>query len=494
MLKFHVWNLKLVKLQCKIVTLNFIQLHSNSTQSKLSIILTLMNMNFEKLEFDDSKSQLNQEIFNSNENSIDVSTQTLWKQVEINDKFASQVLKTFRNETRHHSKISFAKCENRDNSLYFRDKKYVFNSNRFRLRVIQFAHDSIVDEHFEKVKCYDLINRVYWWFNFYKYIQRFVRNCHVCTRFKSSRQRTQNWLRFFLVSQRRWRDVFMNYVSSFLVNIFMNVIYRYILIFVDRFIKMRHLVSIVIMKIEKAIDAFYAHVWKHHDLFEFFVFDKDTQFIFDVWNYLCQMLKIDVKLFIAYHFEIDDQTKRFNVVMKHYFRVFVNYMQDDWVKWVLDVEFFVNNVSFSIILISFFLINSSQNFRLNFKSSKSLSFDIITQSKIKLIDVEKFINKMKEFIEHFRDEMFIAQVIYEINVNRSRRSCLKYLVENQMWLNVKNLNIARFVVKLNDRHVDLFLVKRVFDKNFLIVELKFSHFMKIHFVVHAILLSHVVAR
>ena len=97
---------------------------------------------------------------------------------------------------------------------------------------------------------------------------------------------------------------------------------------------------------------------------------------------------------------------------------------------------------------------------------------------------------MKKFIEHFRDEMLVAQVIYEININRSRRFCFKYLVENQMWLNVKNLNIARFVVKLNDRHVDFFLVKRVFDKNFLIVELKLSHFMKIHFVFHAIFLSH----
>ena len=157
----------------------------------------------------------------------------------------------------------------------------------------------------------------------------------------------------------------MNYVSFFLVNIFINVIYRYILIFVDRFIKMRHLVFIVIMKVKKTIDAFYVHVWKHHDLLEFFVFNKNIQFIFDVWNYLCQMLKIDVKLFIAYHFEIDNQTKRFNIVMKHYFRVFVNYMQNDWIKWILDVEYFVNNVSFSIILISFFLINSSQNFRLN---------------------------------------------------------------------------------------------------------------------------------
>ena len=59
MLKFHVWNFKLVKLQCKIVILNFIQLHLNSIQSKSSIILIFMNINFEKFQFDDSKSQLN---------------------------------------------------------------------------------------------------------------------------------------------------------------------------------------------------------------------------------------------------------------------------------------------------------------------------------------------------------------------------------------------------------------------------------------------------
>ena len=37
----------------------------------------------------------------------------------------------------------------------------------------------------------------------------------------------------------------------------------------------------------------------------------------------------------------------------------------------------------------------------------------------------------------------------------------------------------------------IFLVKRVFEKNFLIVELKLSHFMKVHFVFHVVLLSHV---
>ena len=41
------------------------------------------------------------------------------------------------------------------------------------------------------------------------------------------------------------------------------------------------------------------------------------------------MLKIDAQLFIAYYFEINEQTKRFNAVVKHYFRVFCNYMQND---------------------------------------------------------------------------------------------------------------------------------------------------------------------
>ena len=99
---------------------------------------------------------------------------------------------------------------------------------------------------------------------------------------------------------------------------------------------------------------------------------------------------------------------------------------------------------------------------------------------------------MKKFIEHFRDEMLIAQVIYEINVNRSRRFCFKYLVENKTWLNVKNFNITRLVVKLNDRYVDFFLVKRVFEKNLLIVELKLFHFMTMYFVFHVALLSHVI--
>ncbi len=135
---------------------------------------------------------------------------------------------------------------------------------------------------------------------------------------------------------------------------------------------MKHLVLIISMKVKEAINSFYAHVWKHHDLLELFVFDRDTQFIFNVWKHMCKMLKINIKSFTAYHLKINDQIERFNTIMKHYLQVYVNYMQDDWAKWLLEVEFVINNASSLITLASFFLINSNQNLCLNFKSSEFL--------------------------------------------------------------------------------------------------------------------------
>ncbi len=164
----------------------------------------------------------------------------------------------------------------------------------------------------------------------------------------------------------------MNYVNSLSLSIFMNITYKYVLIFIDHFIKMRHLILITFMKVEEVINCFYAYVWKHHDLLEFFMSDRDTQFIFNVWKHMCKMLKINAKLLMIYHSEINDQIERINTIMKHYFQVFINYMQNNWVKWLFEVKFVINNTSSLITLTLFFLINSSQNLHLNFKFFKFL--------------------------------------------------------------------------------------------------------------------------
>ena len=52
----------------------------------------------------------------------------------------------------------------------------------------------------------------------------------------------------------------MNYVGSLLASTFMGVTYHYVLVFIDRLTKMRHLVLTATMKVKEVTQAFYAYV------------------------------------------------------------------------------------------------------------------------------------------------------------------------------------------------------------------------------------------
>lgn len=282
----------------------------------------------------------------------------------------------------------------------------------------------------------------------------------------------------------------MDYAGPLPSSTFMGITYCYVLVFVDCLTKMRHLVPTTFMEVEEAVHAFYSHIWKHHGLPKFFISDRGTQFTSDVWTHLCQMLKIDAKLSTAYHPETDGQTKQTNAVMEHYLRAFVNYMQDDWAQWLPGAEFSANNASSSTTLASPFLANSGQNPRLGFEPPEPLPPTLTAQARIKLTNIESFTQKMKDLTKNLRDEILIAQAIYEANANRSRHPCPRYFVDDEVWLNAKNLNTAQPAMKLDDRHVGPFKVKRVFDKNPLVIELDLLESMKVHPVFHANLLSH----
>ena len=120
------------------------------------------------------------------------------------------------------------------------------------------------------------------------------------------------------------------------------------------------------------------------------------------------MLRIDAKYFTAYHSETDEQIEHSNAIMKHYLQAFVNYMQDNWAKWIPGAEFAVNNVPSAITLISSFLVNSSQNPHLRFKPSEPLVTDLTVQQQIKLLDIKNFTKKMEDLTEHLRVKILIV--------------------------------------------------------------------------------------
>ena len=62
----------------------------------------------------------------------------------------------------------------------------------------------------------------------------------------------------------------------------MGVIYKFVLVFVNRLTKMRHLVPTVTQETEEAAECYYAYIWKYHGLCKSLVSDRETQFISDV--------------------------------------------------------------------------------------------------------------------------------------------------------------------------------------------------------------------
>jgi hypothetical protein len=111
------------------------------------------------------------------------------------------------------------------------------------------------------------------------------------------------------------------------------------------------------------------NVWKLHELSSIIVSNRDFQLVSLVWRTVCEILKIDVKLSTAFHFETNYQSEIANQKMKRYLRSYCNYQQDDWLEWLFLTEFVSNAViSTSTELFAFMT---------NYEFESRMSFDLL---------------------------------------------------------------------------------------------------------------------
>lgn len=67
------------------------------------------------------------------------------------------------------------------------------------------------------------------------------------------------------------------------------------------------------------------------------------QFVFELWSCLCERLRIERKLSIAYCLHTDWQIKKINGVIEQYLRDYLYYLQDYWEEKLPVGEFSRNN-------------------------------------------------------------------------------------------------------------------------------------------------------
>ncbi len=221
-------------------------------------------------------------------------------------------------------------CEIIDSVLFRKDLLWV--SENMHTKLLQEVHDQSSISHLDNKWIIDLVQRFYYWSDHWATIQQYIRNCHACQRSKVSRNSINELHHSLSISQKRWKDIAMNFITELSLSEDYNVICTIIC----HLIKERHYVFCHWenddISVEKTVWIMLWNVYQLHDLLSSIVSNRDFQFILTMWKSLCKRLRITASLFTVYHLKIDDQTKRVNQDVERELRIYCNYMQNDWVK------------------------------------------------------------------------------------------------------------------------------------------------------------------
>ena len=234
-------------------------------------------------------------------------------------------------------------------------KLFIFKDKR--LSIIKKVHNQFAIDHSGTRRITQMLQRFFQWLKMRADVDQYIRNCHVCRRSKVFRDGQHDQLQSIFVEGKPWQDISLNFVTDLPKSKGHNAI----LMIVDRFSKMRHYVACRAEKegisTEETAKLLIQNVWKLHELPKTIISDRSPQFVFLIWQALCKILSIKVKLSTAFHSETDDQSEICNQEMERYLRAYVNYQQDDWSDWLFMAEYVSNATNSATTKLSPFFVN-----------------------------------------------------------------------------------------------------------------------------------------
>ena len=135
-----------------------------------------------------------------------------------------------------------------------------------------------------------------------KDIKKYVKNCDMCQRTKTSHHRSYDEFSSLFISTRSWTKISMNFIIEFLLNCYNDDIYDAILIIIDRFSKMTHYIFVKsTWSIENLTDVLFNKMLLIFLEIRKIVFNRKTLFTSDYWSTLYYRIRVVRKLNIVFH-------------------------------------------------------------------------------------------------------------------------------------------------------------------------------------------------
>ncbi len=163
------------------------------------------------------------------------------------------------------------------NSLQAVELIIMLKSNRFWL--MQQIHDQLAFNHSEMNRTIKLLKRNHRWSRMIQNVKQYIRNCHICKRFKTVRDKYHELLNSLSMFDWSWTNITFDFVTELSDSRDYNAIFM----IVNKLSKMHHYIFCIINKneitIEKVVKLLIQHVWKLHELLTTMISNRIFQFI-----------------------------------------------------------------------------------------------------------------------------------------------------------------------------------------------------------------------
>ena len=331
------------------------------------------------------------------------------------------------------------------------ERELVLDEHR-RSEIIKARHSNLAAGHFGRLRTYEAVNRDFKWPNMREEIHKFVDSCITCQKIKSVRNRDYGKLMPLPIATGPWKSISMD----FIVKLPISEGFDSILVVVDRFSKMCHLIPC-----NERIDApqtanlLLRNVFKHHGLPMDVISDRGPQFTSKFWSSICEQMGILRKLSTAAHPQTDGQTERTNQTLEQYLRAFVNFRQDNWANLLHFAEMAMNNAVSSSTKRTPFEINLGYSPRFDYLAKD-------TDLSVPAADI--FMNKLKEvWIETIKNLKETANRMKKNTDHLRREHAFK--VGDLVWLDTEHLRRNRPSGKLDYKRIGPYEVIECINRN-----------------------------
>ena len=154
-------------------------------------------------------------------------------------------------------------------------------------------------------------------------------------------------------------------------------------------------------------------------------------------------------LSIAYHSQTNGQTKQINQEIGTFLRHYINYQQDNWIDWLVAVEFQYNDKKHTA--------TGHTPFELNFRRHPWKG-NLTVQIEFPIL--EEFLTRLQRSWEKATKSMEMAKEAIKRQFNKKRQNPQELKEENNIQLEAKNIHLNRPSKKLDQKRYGPFKISK----------------------------------